>query len=155
MDTWQRLDTLGEEIPREIRGATPDELRNIAIAVADKAVSAHPELPAEFQEAIRRLRSGEPNADLTFRISQLAEAFDEVYLDMHADEKPGGQSPGWEKAFGTARAAFAVRYALRDDPFLAAAEATYEAAAALEYDKAAVLSVVRQVKSASRDIAER
>jgi hypothetical protein len=155
MDTWHRLDTLEGEIPREIRNASLDAWRTIAIAVASAAASAHPELPVEFHEAVHRLRSGKPHSDLLFRINEAADELDDLYLDLHADEKPGGQSPDWETAFRTARAAFAVRFALADDPFLAAADATYETVAALNHDEAAVLEVVRLAKSGSRDIPER
>ena len=78
-------------------------------------------------------------------MADAADALDETYLEMQLDEKPGGRTPGWERAAGRARAASAIRFALDANPEIAAAESTYEAVFALDDD--IVLGVVRDAKS--------
>jgi hypothetical protein len=149
----ERIDTLGGELAAEIRSAPADDLRRMAIAVAALVSKSHPELPAEFRTAVELLESGATEPDNLARVSREADRLDDTYLEMHFDEKPGGQTDGWERAYSTARAAFAIRFACDSDPFTAASEAAYEAVAALDDDEATVLRAVRHAKS--RDIAPR
>jgi hypothetical protein len=87
---------------------------------------------------VAELLSGKRDPATRRTVADVAEHLDQLYLEMHDDEKPDG----WEPAFRTARAAAAIVFAFDDDPGIAAFESTYEAIHAMDGDEAVIRSVV-------------
>ena len=112
-----------------VSGLPPERCRRVALAAAKRAVDAWADHPAALDAALVGASPG-----LRAEVQRLAEDLDDRYLDLHDDEKPGGQSPGWEAAFRRARTAAAVVSALDPDPNKAACGALYEASYALDED---------------------
>jgi hypothetical protein len=128
---WTRLRLLRADIQAEIEASPAERLRRIAVAVADHVATQVPGLPVEIEEALVALRSSQPDRAIETSAVEAAERLDDTYLELHDDEKPGGQSPDWEAAYRLARAAAAIRSAFDADPMAAATETAYEALFAL------------------------
>ena len=137
----QRFMTLDRRIIAELSTASPERLRRIAIAAAAAAVDRAPDSPLLLTLAVADLRRGALDAPSRDAVMKLAAELDDLYLDLHDDEKPGGATAGWEAAFVTARAAAAVAHAYDPDPAVASREAVYESFAVIG-DPAVVLEIV-------------
>jgi hypothetical protein len=129
-------------VRNEIASASVNRQRRIAAEVAAYALSSLPNRPPELDAAVAELMSGRRDPATRRIVAGVAERLDQLYLEMHDDEKPGGRTAGWEPAFSVARAAAAVAFAFEDDPRVAAFESTYEAIHAVDGDEAAIKSVV-------------
>ena len=136
-----RLQLLGSDLRAEINGATDDRRREMAIAVARYLAMTLPGLPLEITQ--RTADFVHPTDDLRRAAAGAAEQSDDRYLDLHDDEKPGGQTVGWESAFRLARGASAIAFALDPDPILAVSEAVYEAHFALAEDDDVLLQLLQ------------
>jgi hypothetical protein len=140
-----RLRLLDPLIRRAIESASPTRLRRIAIAAAAAALADQPECPEELDQALALLSSGSMDDQVRTRVCDVAAALDDRYLTLFDDEKPGGQTEGWEEAFRLARAASALCFASHEDPMVAAVEASYEASHAL-VDDSRLVGIVETAK---------
>jgi hypothetical protein len=147
-----RVQLLRADVRAEIDGATDDRRRRMAIGLARYVAANTLGLPAELQSLVATI--AEPTDDMRRTAEMAADRLDAHYLGLHDDEKPGGQTPGWEVAFRVARAAQAIAWALDPDPLIAVTEAAYEARHALGDDEDVVARVLGGVAESS-DIAER
>jgi hypothetical protein len=85
--------------------------------------------PAALDAALLGVSPG-----LRAEVQRIADELHDRCLDLHADEKPGARTPGWETVFRQARAAAAVVNALDPNLSNAASGALYEASHALDED---------------------
>lgn len=112
-----------------VSGLPPERCRRIAVAAASRALDAWADHPAALDAVLVSASPG-----LRAEVGRIADDLDDRYLDLHDDEKPGGQTPGWEALFRQARTAAAVVSVLDPDPHKAACAALYEASYALDED---------------------
>jgi hypothetical protein len=132
-----RLETLSPELTARLRLASVAEQRAASFAAAAFAVShANLEQPV-IQEALLALRDGgRLSPDTKAELESLVTRLDEQYFDLQEAAEEGRATPEeYLRVFGQARAISALPCAFQDDPFEAASEAIYEAAAVTDEPK--------------------
>jgi hypothetical protein len=126
-----RLEILSIELTEKLRQATVTEQRAVGQAAVDFAVSRVKVEDSIVSESLVTLRTGnslspEKKAQLESTIARL----DQEYFDLQqAVEEGQAFEVEYLRVFGQARAVAALLCAFKDDPFEAATEAVYEAAA--------------------------
>ncbi len=134
MSVPARLKLLDPVLRQVLNNASEPAQRQAALAVSrlvgDRARIADPRLGA----ALERLQAGEYGDSLQRRaVLALTQELDEVAWDVNRRVEAGeADKADYVHAFRKARAANAVWYALDSDSLAAAAEATYEALAAID-----------------------
>jgi len=137
MTTLELLRQSASELASQTEAAGEQQLRRISSAIAHAAVErsclAHPVIT----EALQHLSaSAQPHPELRARVKSLAEQLDVDYFDLkeryEEREDAGKTEPEVVAAFARARAASAVAAALGDIARTAAADAAYEALAAVD-----------------------
>jgi hypothetical protein len=121
-----RLELVSKPLVALLAAASPNQCRRVARAVAEFAVIRSGLQDRLIREALVQLRTGLPDETMKTEIAALVESLDERYFDL----QEAGRDP--LAAFGRARAANAVLFAVDPDPFVAAAEAVYEASVATD-----------------------
>jgi hypothetical protein len=124
---------VGAELASRLLGATEQLQRDVAIAAAVAAMRAarlsRPLLEESVDGLLKRRYAG-PLQDEVQRLEQDLDERAWAIQSKHADD--GTDSPEYLDAFRRARAAGAVRTALNASPRIAASEAVYEAAQAVD-----------------------
>ena len=145
-----RLARLNPELLSELRRASSDQCRRAAFAAARFALQA-----TGFDHRLVRLAMGAADQDTQRSVrpdlEALVASLDDRYFDLQAAADRGRvPHADVEAAFATARAASTVLWALHPDPVFGAAEAAYEAQAAVD-SPAAVRREMLQALIASPD----
>jgi hypothetical protein len=132
MTSLARLKLLDPRLQQVLRESTDEGRRRVALTVSslaiDRAGITDPRLAAGLE---RLQRGGYGDSPERGAVQALTEELDEVAWDIQ-DQADGADNADYAKAFMKARAANALWYALDEDPLEAAAEAAYEAGAAIE-----------------------
>ena len=134
MSVPARLKLLDPMLRQLLHSASEEGRRRAALTVSNLAVDRAEIADPRLGAALERLQGGwygdspERNA-----LQALVEELDEAAWDVQDRVEAGtADQAAYVKAFVKARTARAVWYALDPDPLAAAAEATYEASAAIE-----------------------
>jgi hypothetical protein len=141
-----RIESIAEDFSQRLERLSGDECRAIATAACELALSRNPVDDPVVISARLALQSGRSPTDAErTQLENLLNRLDVAYFELQAtaEERQDGSS-AWEAAFKRARAVASLFYALDDDPLTAAAEAVYEAAAALD-DPSEVLDAVEPI----------
>ena len=127
-------DDLGEDLIDRLSFASHDQLRFVAASMSKFAVTYVGLNEPRLQSALETLADGRfGDSAIRAALEGLVEELDSAGFNAR-DEFEAGRGP-WEeysRAFARARAANAVWFALDADPAAAAAEAIYEAHAAVD-----------------------
>ncbi len=128
-----RLSSVAADLAEQLETQQPTRLRRAAAGAVHLAV-AHTGLAAPpLDAALAALREGRfgDSADRSAAL-RLADELDEIAWDLQERSEAGtGSQDAYLAAFGRARAAAAVGFALDADALTAALEALYEAQAAV------------------------
>src|ERR1700674_5618083 len=138
MSVPARLKLLDPVLQQMLNGAGAPARRRAALTVSKLAVDRAGIADPRLATALERLQSGGYGDSPERRAVQaLTEELDEVAWHVQGQVDTGNaDKTDYVKAFAKARAANAVWYALDADPLEAAAEATYEASAAIDNPEA-------------------
>ena len=144
MSVPARLKLLDPALRQVLKDASGQARRRVALSVTKLAVDRARIADPRVGAALERLQNG-GHGDSPERsaVQALTEELDQAAWDVQDRFEAGtANKADYLKAFVKARAAKAVWYALDGDPLEAAAEATYEASAAIE-DPASVRSAIQ------------
>lgn len=149
-----RLAFLDPELLSELRRASSDQCRTAAFAAA-RLVLESTEFDHRLIQLAMRATDHETRLSIRRQLEALVAALDDRYFDLQAAADQGRiPRADVEAAFAVARAANTVLCALHPDPVFAAAEAAYEAQAAVD-SPAAVRREMLQALNASQDPRDR
>jgi hypothetical protein len=146
MMTVSRLSSLDADLARTLEGQPSGQLRKAASAAALLAVNGTRLADSRLDAALAAVRDGALGGSAECSAADhVTEELDEIAWDIK-DKADEGMLPqeAYGEAFGRARAAAAVRFALEPHPLEAALEAIYEAQAALG-DLEAIRTAVNDV----------
>jgi hypothetical protein len=131
--TW-RLEAIAADLAKQLEGQPESQLRQVAERVALAALANVPLRDDRVDRAMELLRLG-GYGDSAERdaLKEMIEELDKAAWELQ-DELEAGRSDqaDYLTAFGLARAAAALWFALGGDPLEAAMEASYEAEAATD-----------------------
>ena len=129
-----RLDSVSSQIVEQLRRSPQAKQRAAALAAARFALAKTAVDHADIMDALSMLETaGALSRQQMSRLGDLAFTLDDKYFRLKAAADEGSaSSDDYLGAFGQARAVAAIRYCADDDPFVAAAEAIYEAALATD-----------------------
>jgi hypothetical protein len=130
----RRLDAIARDLAEQLERESEPRLRRVAERVALAAlgeVSLEGDRIDRAVEALRAARYGETSERAALKA--LVDELDEAAWDLQDEVEAGRPDQAdYLAAFGRARAAMALWFALDGDPLEAAMEATYEAEAATD-----------------------
>ena len=147
-----RIELISPELRKRFDSASDEQLRQVATAVSRAIVErvriSHPVV----MRALECLARSEPPTDeLRVAVQDYADGLDTAYLELSDDQESGRVSQEQVfAAFSQARAASAVAYALSSSALVAASEATYEAASAVD-DSTEISSIAERILSHDHD----
>jgi hypothetical protein len=144
-----RIELISPELRKRMDSASEAQLRHVAAAVS-RAIVERVGLENPFiMRALEQLNCHPLAENFRATVQALADELDSAYLDLSAERDEGRASQKQVAvAFSKARAASAVAFAFSDNAIMAASEATYEAASAVD-DAAIILSVAEKILSGS------
>jgi hypothetical protein len=128
-----RLSSVAADLVEQLEAQQPARLRQAAAGAVHLAVTRTGLAAPPLNAALAALREGR-FGDSTERsaVLRLADELDEIAWDLQERSDAGtGSRDAYLAAFGRARAAAAVGFALDADTLMAALEAVYEAQAAV------------------------
>jgi len=124
-----RLEILSRDLAGRLRDAPAQKQRRAGLAACEYAIShAAIDLPL-IREALACLREhGTLARDLVAKVDALAVKVDDEYFALKEAAESGKAAPeDWKRCFARARAIASVSFAGKRDPYMASAEAIYEA----------------------------
>jgi hypothetical protein len=133
--TMTRFEYQFPELAAELRRSSVEKRRAAALAACEYAVAQAQIVHPLVMDALSRLRAGEDIGEKRKDLDNLVEQLDQEYFDL-ADafrEARAGMSD-YQKPFAKARAVASLLYAFDPNPYEAASEAIYEAAAVTDED---------------------
>ncbi|HTV47249.1 MAG TPA: hypothetical protein VMG59_02280 [Phycisphaerae bacterium] len=132
--TETRIELISPKLRKRFDSATETQLRQVAYAVSRAIVERFGLTQPIITRALECLSRHElPTDDMQAEVQAYADEVDSAYLDLSDKQDTGRASQEQVSvAFSKARAASAVAFALADSALLAACEATYEAASAVD-----------------------
>lgn len=143
-----RIELISLGLRKRLDSASEAQLRRIAAAVSREVVErvaiSHPIITRALEQLDA---SGQPAGDLQAQVQAFADEVDSAYLDLSEECEEGRASREQVSvAFSKARAASAVAFALDSNALIAASEAAYEAASAVD-DAAVIASIAEKILS--------
>lgn len=142
------MEVLCPELFAELRVAPAELQRAASLAAAEYALARTKTNKPVVDEVINDLRNGKSiPPGKRQALENIAGEFDNQYFDLkEAEEEDDTNDQAWLSSFLNARAVAALSFATLPDPFEAASEAVYEAAATIESDdKRELFAVIRNV----------
>jgi hypothetical protein len=129
-----RLLTLAPELVQRLQQATHAKQRAAALAASEFAIDAANVQNACIAELLNSLRQhGRTSEAQRQELETLKSDLDDEYFELKESAEQGKTtSHEYLRKFAQARAVSALLFACNDDPFEAATEAIYEAAAAFD-----------------------
>jgi hypothetical protein len=143
-----RLEDLSPELVASLRTASVAQQRAASLAACEFAVSHANIKHRVVEKTLTKLRAtGVLNPKEIGEIESLRAKLDDKYFDLQAAaEKGGGKKDEYLREFGKARAVSSLCFAGIENPFEAATEAIYEAAATIrDDDKSELFCLVESV----------
>jgi len=143
-----RIELISPELRKRLDSANEAHLRRIAAtvsrAIVERVGISHPIITRALEQLDAH---GPPVGELQAQVQAFADDLDSAYLDLSEECEEGHASREQVSvAFSKARAANAVAFALDSNALIAASEAAYEAASAVD-DAAAITSIAEKILS--------
>jgi hypothetical protein len=143
-----RLETLLPELAAMLELAPVAKLRAACVAACDYAVTEAKIQHPLVMEVVKKMREGTViTQDQRRQLEAIVARLDEDYFDMaKAFDEGRASAATYRRLFSQARAVACILFALEENPFHAATEAIYEAAAVPEGENSSEL--VSAIKAA-------